>query len=112
MKGGGNLTRRIKLGLVLGALAVALAAAAGAVAHGKAGGTLVFAGAADPVILDGPLVSDGESLRPIDQMFEGLVGLKHGSTTVIPLLATSWKASKNGLTWTFALRKGVKFQDG
>jgi len=113
MKGGGNLTRRIKLGLVLAAaLAVALAAAAGAVAHGKAGGTLVFAGAADPVILDGPLVSDGESLRPIDQMFEGLVGLKHGSTTVIPLLATSWKASKNGLTWTFALRKGVKFQDG
>jgi hypothetical protein len=28
------------------------------------------------VVLDGPLVSDGESLRPIDQIFEGLVGLK------------------------------------
>src|SRR5581483_7234344 len=41
----------------------------------------------------------------------GLVGLKPGTTTVVPLLATSWTASKNGLTWTFQLRKGVKFQD-
>jgi peptide/nickel transport system substrate-binding protein len=110
----GELTRRIKLGLVLAAvLAMALAATAGAVVHGgKAGGTLVFAGASDPVVLDGPLVSDGESLRVIDQIFEGLVGLKSGSTQVIPLLATSWKASPNGLAWTFALRHNVKFQDG
>ncbi len=108
------MTRRIKLGLVLvAALAMVLAATAGAVAHrGKAGGTLVFAGASDPVVLDGPLVSDGESLRVIDQIFQGLVGLKSGTTQVVPLLATSWKASKNGLTWTFLLRKGVKFQDG
>jgi peptide/nickel transport system substrate-binding protein len=107
------LTRRIKLGLVLVAtLALALAAAAGAVVHGgKAGGTLVFAGASDPVVLDGPLVSDGESLRPIDQIFEGLVGLKHGTTQVVPALAISWKASADGLTWTFKLRKNVKFQD-
>jgi peptide/nickel transport system substrate-binding protein len=108
------LTRRIKLGLVLAAvLAMALAATAGAVVHGgKAGGTLVFAGASDPVVLDGPLVSDGESLRVIDQIFEGLVGLKSGSTQVIPLLATSWKASPNGLAWRFTLRHNVKFQDG
>ncbi len=29
-----------------------------------------------------------------------------------PALATSWSESKNGLEWTFHLRKGVKFQDG
>jgi peptide/nickel transport system substrate-binding protein len=29
-----------------------------------------------------------------------------------PLLATGWSVSKNHLTWTFTLRKGVKFQDG
>ena len=46
----------------------------------QAGGTLVFAGASDPVVLDGALVSDGESLRVIDQIFEGLVGLKPGTT--------------------------------
>ncbi len=32
-------------------------------AEGPEGGTLVFAGAADPVLLDGALVSDGESFR-------------------------------------------------
>ena len=44
--------------------------------------------------LDGSLVSDGESLRPINQIFEGLVGLKPGSTDLVPLLATSWTASR------------------
>jgi peptide/nickel transport system substrate-binding protein len=108
------LSRKVRLGLVLTAvLAMALAAAAGAVGKGgKTGGTLVFAGASDPVVIDGPLVSDGESLRVIDQIFEGLVGLKPGSTEIRPLLATSWSASKNGLIWTFRLRQGVKFQDG
>jgi peptide/nickel transport system substrate-binding protein len=76
------------------------------------GGTIVFGSASDPVVLDGSLVSDGESLRPINQMFEGLVGLRNGSTVIKPLLATKWKASKNGLSWTFTLRHGVRFQDG
>ncbi len=103
----------MKFGLFAGALALALVAAAGAriATQHKEGGTVVFGSAADPVIIDGPLVSDGESLRVIDQLFEGLVGLKPGTTQIVPLLATSWKASKNGLLWTFALRKGVQFQD-
>jgi peptide/nickel transport system substrate-binding protein len=76
------------------------------------GGTLVFAGAADPVVLDGALVSDGESLRAIDQMFEGLVTLEPGGTEVVPGLAESWDASADGRTWTFNLRDGVTFHDG
>ena len=31
---------------------------------------------------------------------------KPGTTKIAPALATSWKASKNGLTWTFNLRRG------
>ena len=81
-------------------------------AGGAEGGTLVFAGAADPVVLDGALVSDGESLRVIDQIFETLVGLKAGTTELEPLLATSWEASDDGLEWTFQLQEGVTFHDG
>jgi peptide/nickel transport system substrate-binding protein len=107
------LTRRIKVALVAAVATLGIAAAAGAmVHHSKAGGTLVFAGASDPVVLDGPLVSDGESLRVIDQIFEGLVGLKPGTTQVVPKLALTWKASPNGLAWSFTLRRNVKFQDG
>jgi peptide/nickel transport system substrate-binding protein len=79
---------------------------------GTVGGTLVFAGAADPVALDGALVSDGESLRVITQIFETLVALKPGTTEPVPGLAESWEANDAGTTWTFHLRKGVKFHDG
>jgi peptide/nickel transport system substrate-binding protein len=107
------LTRRIKVGLVLAAAVLVLAATAGAVTSGGAvGGTIVFGSPQDPVVLDGALVSDGPSLSVIDQMFEGLTTLKPGSTVIQPGLATSWLANKTGLVWTFKLRHGVKFQDG
>jgi peptide/nickel transport system substrate-binding protein len=76
------------------------------------GGTLVFGTSADPVVLDGALVSDGESLRAIDQMFEGLVTLSAGGTDIEPALATEWEASEDGLAWTFTLQEGVTFHDG
>ncbi len=74
--------------------------------------TFVFAGAADPTYVDPALVSDGESFRITKQIFEGLVELKPGSTTLQPALATRWTPSRDGKTWTFTLRKGVKFHDG
>jgi peptide/nickel transport system substrate-binding protein len=79
---------------------------------GKTGGTLVFAGAADPVSLDGALVSDGESIRVITQIFETLINLKPGTTELEPGLATDWEVSPDAKTYTFSLREGVKFHDG
>ena len=73
---------------------------------------MTFGTSADPVVLDGALVSDGESLRAIDQIFEGLVGLEPGTTEVIPELAESWEISDDGLAYTFHLREGVTFHDG
>lgn len=73
---------------------------------------LVFGASADPKILDPPLASDGESLRVSDQLFEGLVTTKLGGTEPEPKLAESWTASSDGKTWTFKLRRGVKFHDG
>jgi peptide/nickel transport system substrate-binding protein len=79
---------------------------------GATGGTLVFGTASDPVVLDGALVSDGESLRAIDQIFETLVSLEPGSTELAPGLAKSWEISDDGLTYTFELEEGVTFHDG
>ena len=79
---------------------------------GAEGGTLVFSGAADPVALDGALVSDGESIRVITQMFETLVALKPGTTEPEPGLATEWEANDDGTVWTFQIREGVTFHDG
>jgi len=103
-----------------GALALALVACGdsgngGDTGQGGGGGeeqTLVFAGSADPVILDGAYVSDGESIRVIRQIFESLVTTEEGGTEIEPLLAESWETSEDGLTWTFALREGVTFHDG
>jgi peptide/nickel transport system substrate-binding protein len=104
-----------RLGLLCAAFGVALAVAGTANARlfaPKAVTTLVFAGASDPTYLDPALVSDGESFRVTDQIFESLVSLKPGTTIVRPGLATSWKADKSGKNWTFNLRKGVRFTDG
>jgi peptide/nickel transport system substrate-binding protein len=76
------------------------------------GGTLVFAGAADPVALDGALVSDGESLRVIQQIFETLVALEPGGTEPVPGLAESWEPNEDGTEWTFQIRPDVTFHDG
>ncbi len=109
------------------ALAVAAAAAAALAAcssgdSGSASGsgsaasnpdaTFVFGASADPVIIDGAYVSDGESLRVVRQIFEGLVTTAPGGTEVVPALATEWKPSDDGLKWTFTLRDGVTFSDG
>jgi peptide/nickel transport system substrate-binding protein len=100
--------------LPLAALALVLVAGCGGDGDGGGGGggELVFATASDPVVLDGALVSDGESLRALDQMFEGLVTLQEGTTDVIPGLAESWESSPDGTSWTFQLRDGVEFHDG
>ncbi|MEO5633189.1 ABC transporter substrate-binding protein [Gaiella sp.] len=107
------MSRALRFTLALSAVALfATAAAFAATSRTHASDTFVFGTEGDPVLVDGALVSDGPSLRAVNQMFEGLVGLKAGTTKVVPSLATSWTTSKNGLAWTFKLRQGVKFHDG
>src|SRR3954452_19830224 len=102
----GNMKR---LTLPLAALAVLVAA--GSAGGASKAGTLVFAGASDPTYLDPALVSDGESFRVTNQIFEGLVKLRNGTTIVQPSLATKW-TTRNAKDWTFTLRRGVRFHDG
>ncbi len=77
-----------------------------------AGGSMVFAGAAEPVTLDPFFASDGESFRVARQIFEGLVGTEPGTADPAPLLAKEWTVSEDGLTYEFTLEEGVTFHDG
>ncbi|CAN5888047.1 ABC transporter substrate-binding protein [soil metagenome] len=42
-------------------------------------------------------------------MFNRLVEMEIGTTKIVPALAESWEVSPDGLSYTFKLRKGVKF---
>jgi peptide/nickel transport system substrate-binding protein len=45
-------------------------------------------------------------------VYETLTRYDEATRKPTPWLATSWDVSPDGLTWTFHLRQGVKFQDG
>jgi peptide/nickel transport system substrate-binding protein len=102
----------VRAGVALAVLALFVVAAASGSAKKATADTFVFASSADPVVLDPPLTSDGESSRVQLQIFETLVTFKPGTTQLVPGLAKSWKNSGGGKTWTFKLRQGVKFTDG
>lgn len=108
------MRRVLRAGVAAGAVALLVAAVASGSADkaAQSSSTLVFGAAADPVVLDAALISDGESFRVVYQITETLVGLKPGTTQLVPLLATAWKASNGGKTFTFTLRRNVEFHDG
>jgi peptide/nickel transport system substrate-binding protein len=80
----------------------------------KDGGTLVVAIPGDIAFADPALISDGNSSYVMDQVVQGLVGLKSGTVSdIIPVLASALPTvSTDGKTYTFTLRTGVKFHDG
>jgi len=74
--------------------------------------TLVFARGADSQKLDPADVDDGESIKVLANVCEGLVRFKTGTAEIEPCLATSWTISPDGQTYTFKLRQNVRFHDG
>lgn len=73
---------------------------------------VVFGKSKDAVTLDPADTTDGESSAVVLNIFEPLLRFQREKTLVEPGLATEWKVSPDKLTWTFKLRKGVKFHDG
>lgn len=74
--------------------------------------TITFAQGADPRGLDPAYIDDGESAKVMVQIYENLLKYKAKNCEVEPGLAKSYDVSDDGLTYTFKLRKGIKFQDG
>jgi peptide/nickel transport system substrate-binding protein/oligopeptide transport system substrate-binding protein len=66
---------------------------------------------ANPITLDPALVTDAYGGTIVRQIFDGLVQFD-ANLKPIPALAEFWEASRDGRTWTFALRQGVKFHNG
>ena len=77
------------------------------VAHG---GVLNLYGI-DPLTLDPALSGDATSHNYILQLFSGLVQLDDDLKPA-PDIAKNWKVSSDGQTYTFYLRKDVRFHDG
>lgn len=75
-----------------------------------AGGTLVYCSEGSPEGFNPQFFTTGTTLDATSvTMFNRLVEFEIGTTKVIPALAESWDVSKDGLQYTFKLRKGVKF---
>lgn len=78
----------------------------------KPNDTLIYAQGAEPRGLDPAMVDDGESAKVMSNIYEGLLKYDKDSTKVLPCLAKDWTVSPDGLSYTFHLQQGVKFQDG
>lgn len=107
----GALTRRTLLKLAgLSALATC-PDLAGAQDTPKKGGTLTIGRNHDADTLYPGMSSGLSAIASNLLIYDGLV-LHDGSMKIRPALAERWEVSPDGLTWTFHLKKGVKFHCG
>ncbi len=100
--------------LAVVAVVFALAVPAGA-QQPRAGGELIFAVPSQPPSYDGHQEETFGLIHPISPHYSTLLRVdpfdKTG-TKPVGDLAESWTVSKDGLLYTFKIRKGVKFHDG
>lgn len=74
--------------------------------------TLVVAYTAEPSNFDPSTYYDVEADIIMMGVYEPLVKYEGPEAKIVPWLAESWEASSDYKTYTFRLRKGVKFHDG
>lgn len=99
--------------LIASLLAVpALAEDAGMDPNAKNGGGIVVTYKDDVATLDPAIGYDWQNWSMIKSLFDGLMDYEPGTTTLRPGLAESYDISDDGKTFTFHLRKGVKFHNG
>lgn len=87
------------------ALALALSASSAWAAK-----TFVYCSEGSPSSFNPQQATDGTTFNASSHtVYNRLVEFKQGSTEIEPALAESWKIAKDGLHYTFKLRKGVKW---
>ena len=80
----------------------------------KRGGTLNFAVVAEPPTTDCHATTTFAMIHPVAPQYSTLLTFtgSHDTLKIEGDLAESWEVAKDGLSYTFKLRKGVKFHDG
>lgn len=81
-------------------------------AIGKRGGMRIISSVSLPKTFNAALAAETSSTDVIGQMYLGLVATNAITTKVEPSLAESWTLSPDKRTYTFTLRKGLKWSDG
>ncbi|MBI4276976.1 MAG: hypothetical protein HY660_00845 [Armatimonadetes bacterium] len=97
----------------LSALMLVLVAALGAAgpAAAQRSGDLVFALSGSPDTFDPHKTAATLAFQVMRSVYDTLVE-PDDKGVLVPALAESWAVSPDGLTWTFTLRRGVKFHHG
>jgi len=102
-----KISKRL-LPAVVAAAAIALGFSGVSPAQAK---TLVFCSEASPDGFNPSLYTSGTAFDAGSRtVFNRLVEFQRGTTKIGPALAESWAVSNGGKSYTFKLRKGVKFQ--
>lgn len=70
---------------------------------------LVYCADASPEGFDPSLWDSASTSNVTSQVFNGLAGFERGTTRLRPELASNWQIAPDGRTFTFTLRRGVKF---
>lgn len=97
-------------GLALLSVTALTACGKNSTASGHKGQLNLMVGSEMPT-LDPSLATDDSSLTALSNTFDGLYRIEKNAKPE-NALATSTKIQNNGLTWTFQLRKGVKWSNG
>lgn len=72
--------------------------------------TFVYCSEGSPSAFNPQITTDGTSNNAsAHTIYDKLVNFEYGTTNIGPALAESWEVSKDKLTYTFSLRKNVKF---
>jgi len=80
--------------------------------NAKQGGAITVTYKDDVATLDPAIGYDWQNWSMIKSLFDGLMDYEPGTTNLRPELAESYEISPDGKTFTFKLRKGVKFHNG
>src|SRR6266478_5922415 len=93
------------------AMVAALMIASGPADAQRKGGVLRVGNLGEPPALDAHWTTASITETLTNHIYEGLFSLDRDNKP-IPMLAESYTVSKDGLTYTFKLRQGVKFHNG